>query len=118
MKLNKTVYNKLLLQAQEAKELGLKKLSNIIFNNIGSVPKEDTEIDSFSSLQLKEKVHSSLWKIALDVIKYHDLESVDIQKIDEILVNLAEQVLSEVEVSLGADDKIGPLEPKLFGEDI
>ena len=56
-------------------------------------------------------------KLAANVIKYHDVESADVEKVHTVLVSLAEKVIEEVEQSLGIDDtQIGPLEEKILGE--
>lgn len=112
MKLNKVIYNKLILQAEEAKEIGLNKLASAILNSVGPSYREED-----ISMKLSENVYNNLWKIALDVINYHDLESVDIQKVDEVITSLAENVIDQLEITLDKKDIIGKLEPKLPGQD-
>lgn len=116
MKLNNVVYKKLVLQAEEAKEIKLTKLASAVLNGVGAVSRDEDEKISFSSSELEESVYNSLWKVAVDILSYHDLESADIQKIDEAVQVLAGKVIREVEGSLSVSGKIGPLEPKLPGE--
>lgn len=115
-KLNVVVYNKLFLQAEEAKEQDLVKLASGIFNAIGPTPEEEA-VGNYDFNQLREDVYQGMWRLATDVIKYHDLESVDAEKVHDKLESLAQQFVEELEESLGVDNgTVGPLEPKLPGE--
>lgn len=113
-KLNGVIYQKLLLQAQEAKLREMKKLSNAILSGLG--PTSAEEKVTYSSKDLEEDVYKGLWKLAFDVIGYHDLESADIEKIDKIISFASENFIKEVEKVLDVDGKIGPNEPKLPGQ--
>lgn len=114
-KINSVIYNKLLLQAQEAKEQGMTKLSSDIYGAIGSVP-EDESLE-YSHIKMSDDVHQGLWKLATYILKYHDIESVDAEKIDQVIESLASKFVDEIEISLGIEgSRIGPLEPKLPGE--
>lgn len=112
--LNETVYNKILIQAEEAKELGFNKLATGVLGAMAPMPRET--IESYGALELKEDIYKKLWKAAMDVIAYHDLESVDIQTVDEAVSDLTTKVLSAVEASLNVTDQIGKLEPQLPGQ--
>ena len=113
-KLNKVIYNKLLLQAEEAKEFELKKIANGVINAIGSFPRD--EIESFSEKELKQDIYDGLWKLAMNVISYHDLESADIMKINASIEDISGRFINELETTLGVVGKIGPQEPKVFGQ--
>lgn len=114
-KLNNVIYNKLLLQANEAREQDMKKLATGIFGALG--PMSEDEGGHYNFNELQEDVYQGLWKLAACVIKYHDLESADAVKINEVLESMAEKLIEQVEQSLGVDDtQIGPLEEKTFGE--
>ena len=114
-KLNEIVYNKLLLQAEEAKEQGFVKLASGVFGSLGPVPED--EACKYNSEQLGEDVYNGLWKLAACVIKYHDTDSVDAQKVHEVLEMLASKLIEQIETSLGIDNaKVGPLEEKIPGE--
>lgn len=112
-KLNETVYRRLLLQAEEAKDRGLHKLASGVVNSVGAVP-EDEEVQ-YSYGDLQEDTYNGMWKLAVNVLKYHDLESVDIEKIHEVLEILATTVLDSLEETLSVDS-VGPLDPKVPGE--
>lgn len=121
MKLNKIAYNKLVLQAQEAKELGLNELADVVLNSIGPTPRDEKEAYVYSSEQLQDDMNKFLWKMAISTAEYHDLKSLDIQKIDEVIKWAAKQVLADLESCMDGGDGIsrtgiGPLEPKLPGE--
>lgn len=114
-KLNETVYHKLLLQAQEAKMQGLNKLASGVVNALGPIT-EDENV-KYSYHQLEDDIYEGLWKLATNVVKYYDVESVDAGKIHDSLEALANTFLSEVENSLGVEEVVaGPLEPTLPGE--
>lgn len=114
-KLNSIVYNKLLVQASEAKEQGITKLADNIYNAVGSHAEEDKSEYSYG--QLNEDIHKEMWKLATNVINYYGLESVSCEKLDEVLESLANKFVSELEKSLNVDGIIvGPNEQPVPGE--
>jgi hypothetical protein len=113
-KLSKITYDRLLAQAEEAKELGFDYLEEGIISSIGDEPTENQE--TYSSLQLDKDIYNDLWKIAVNVIAYHGAKVVDASKVDDVISKLAETVLSELEASLGKENEISPQEPKLPGQ--
>lgn len=111
--MNKTIYYKLLLQAEEAKYRGFTKLADNILKSI-SLTEEPVEY-SYSSLH--DDVVSDIWKLASHVINYYNLESVDGERLDQLAQVIAGNVIRDLEVGLGVDSVIkGPLEPKVPGE--
>ena len=115
-KLSQGVRQRLVAQAEEAKELQLEKLASDVLSSVGSVARDEGEEFTFSYEQLKEGVHQSLWKIAVNIIAYHDANRSDIQKVDLAVSDLTEKVLAEVERSLNVLEQIGPHEAKLPGQ--
>jgi len=114
-KLNSVVYHKLYLQAEEAKEQDMTKLASGIFNAIG--PTTEEEHATYDYGQLRDDIYQEMWRMATHVIKYHDLESVDAEKVHDRLESLAQQFVDELEESLGVDNAtVGPLETKVPGE--
>ncbi len=114
-KLNPIVYNKLFLQAEEAKEQGMVKLAAGLLNTLGPFPEDENVTYNIENLQ--EDVYQQLWNVAASVIKYHDLNSVDAEKVHDTLEAFASRLITEVEQSLGVDNsQIGPLESKVPGE--
>lgn len=111
-KINTVLYNKLLLQAEEAKEQGLVKLAKAITDSIDYTENKK----EYSYKQLKEDVHNDIWKLATNILSYYDIESIDSVKLDNILTSYAQRIINEVEDSLGLENVIGPNEPKLPGE--
>lgn len=118
-KLNATVYHKLLLQAEEAKlrdSQEMTKLAAAICNSLGPIPEDETVSYNFESLQ--EDIYNGLWKMATCVIKYHDLTSVDAEKVHQSLEIMAKKLIEEVEHSLSVPHtQIGPLEEKVPGQE-
>jgi hypothetical protein len=113
-KLNAVTYNRLICQAEEAKELGLDDLAEGVLSCVGDAPKE--EKSAYSSVQLKKDIYLGLWKLAADVMSYHDINQVDAERVHKVLETLSDQVIKEVEASLMVSGKVGALEPKLPGE--
>lgn len=114
-KLNYTAYNKLVAQAEEAKEQGKHKLATCIFYAIGSLPEEAPEEYSFA--QLEEDLEKEMWKMATHSMKYRNVESVDAERIHDTIVHYAEKLAEALDEALGVDhSELGPLEPKVPGE--
>ena len=114
-KLSNGVYKRLLAQAEEARDLKLTKLANSVLSAIGPSPC-DEEALIFSYAELEENVQRSLWKIAIDIVAYHDMPKADIQKVELAVNDLTNKVLSTIENSLNSLNKVGPNEPDLPGE--
>lgn len=116
-KLNAIVYNKLVLQAEEAKNQKMTKLANGLFEAIQFGPMDDSEDTSYASIEMNEDVYSDLWRAVTAVLKYHDVTSVDAEKIDEVIELFASKFINSVEETLGIEkNKIGPLEPAVLGQ--
>lgn len=114
-KLNDTLYKKLVAQAEEAKEQGKVKLATRIYACVGSHP-EDESIE-YSYSQLEQDIRTEMWRAASNVLKYHGVESVNAETIDEALTVCAEMLATELEKALGIKPGTpGPLEPKVPGE--
>lgn len=116
LKLNATIYNKLLAQAEEAKEQGMVKLAEGILEAIGSFPADEAQEYSYN--QLSDDIHRDMWKIASRLMVYYDVTSADVTKVDQTIVSWASRVVADLESTLGVDSVIkGPLEPPVPGED-
>lgn len=116
MKLNKTIYNKLLLQAREAQEQGLTKLANGVLDAIGAHPEDESK--EYYYVDVKESIYRDLWKSAAKLMVYYDLDSVQIEKLGETISFCADTVVMELERTLNVEDVVkGPLEPSIPGED-
>jgi hypothetical protein len=113
MKLNSVVYNKLILQAEEAKELGLTKLASNILNSVGSFP--DDSLKEYSYEEMSDDIEQDLWKAATRVINYYKLNSVQAEKLDDSINVFSEKLIKELKETLNANDS-NTLEPKLLGQ--
>jgi hypothetical protein len=115
MKINSTIYKKLVLQAEEAKDQQLIKLADGILGAVGAVP-NDEQIE-YSYSQLQNDIYQDMWKIATRLIYYHDLQSVNAEKLGKDLEAYAAEILEQLELNFGVDDVIkSSVEPKLLGE--
>lgn len=113
--MNTILYNKLLLQAQEAQEQGMNKLANIILKAVNLQSEENS---SYSYKELNDDIHNDLWKAATKVMNYYDADSADAVKVNEIINMFAEKFIEELEKILEKDKVVkGPFEPNVFGEE-
>lgn len=114
-KLNSTVYHKLFLQAEEAKDRNMTKLASGILTAIGPIPEDEQVTYNFAELQ--QDVYRGLWKLAMCVAKYHDVDSIDAEKVHDVLESFSSGLIEDVERSLHIDNtRVGPLETKVPGE--
>jgi hypothetical protein len=115
MKINAVVYHKLVAQANEAKEQGKEQLAEGILGAVGAYPAETPEEYSYG--QLQQDIYQDMWKMATRVLRYYDLKSVNAEKLDDMLVVLASDVVDAVEENLAVSGVIkSALEPKIPGE--
>ena len=114
-KLNPVMYHKLLLQAEEAKELGMTKLASSILEAIGPYPEENPE--TYSYAQLQDDMHRGLWKLASQLMVYYDVQSADAEALNKVIVSWASKMTDDLEQTLNISDVKGPLEPPLPGEE-
>jgi hypothetical protein len=115
MKINSSIYNKLMAIASEAKDQGLDELSSAIFGAIGPHPVE--ELEEYSYAQLKQDIHQDMWKMATRLMYYYDVQKVNAEKLDENLVAWGADLIDDLEISMGVDMIVnGATEPKLPGE--
>lgn len=115
-KINSVIYNKLFAQAEEAKSQGLTALASGILEAIGPYPNEENS--NYSYAQLQEDIHRDIWKMATRLMHYYDVQSLDAEKLDQEILVLASKIVDDLEGTLGVDSIVlGPLEPKVFGED-
>jgi hypothetical protein len=115
MKINPVIYKKLVLQAEEAKDQQLIKLADGILGAVGAMPNEEQMEYSYS--QLQNDIYRDMWKIATRLMYYHDLQSVNAEKLGKALEAYAAEILDQLELDLNVDNVIkGSVEPKLPGE--
>ena len=115
-KLNTTIYRKLLACAQEAEDQGLIKLASNIKEAIGVEAAEKPE--PYSYVEMENDIHRELWKAATHLVRYWNLNRVDVQKLDNSILIWASELIDEVEHSLGVSSApVGPLDPKVPGQE-
>lgn len=114
-KLNSIIYGKLMLQAEEARDRDMLKLASDILASVELGP-DDSKIE-YSSEDLNNDIQEGLWKLAACVMKYHDIQSVDVEKMDDCLklAGMTVRSMACTAIDLAYDD-VGPLEPKVLGE--
>lgn len=113
--MNSIIYNKLLLQANEAQHQGLTKLAEAITESINDEPIVDNVTYSYN--QLKNDVYKDLWKVATKLIRYYNMSSVDTMKLHSDIETYAEKILDDLEITLDVDHVIkDTTEPKMPGE--
>lgn len=111
--MNKILYNKLLLQAEEAKARGMVKLAESIMDTANL----NENFNEYSYSQLQDDVYKDMWKIASRLLTYYDINGVNIEKLDESLESWATKLVDDLEVTLNIDHLLkSPMEPKVPGE--
>jgi len=112
-KLGTVLYNKLMLQAQEAEYQDKGILSLHIKEAIGD--ESDDSLDTYAQDELSDDVHQGLWKLATCVLRYYNVDSVDAEKINSVIESMASQFVEEVESVLDTQ-LVNTNEPLLPGE--
>lgn len=114
MKNIKYAMKKVILQAEEAEEQGLHFLSK---NAEAASVVMSSELESYAFDDLREDMKRDLWKAAAKVMIYHDVDSVDIMKVDAALELVLDKCIAEIEGSLNKKSSdVGVLEPKVPGQ--
>lgn len=115
-KLNDVIYNKLLLQAEEATSQEMHKLAKAVKGSLTASPEDESV--NYAIGEMNNDIYAGLWKLATCVMKYYNVESADVEKVNEVIESLASRFVSEVETSLNVESSsVGPLEPKLPGQE-
>lgn len=114
-KISQQLRDRMILQAQEAKEQGLTKLAEAAFVGV-MMPGFGNETNSFNYDELTEVVQHSLWRAATQVAVYHDVFNVDIQKLEPIIKDAADRLIAEIKASYGVKEQFGPFEEKVLGQ--
>lgn len=114
-KISETLYNKLYIQAQTAKEVGLVSLGNAIDETIGAFPEESPKEYSYD--QLSEDVYKEIWKVTASISEYHNVESLDIGKLDPYIQEITIRVMDAIEDKLNLKANTFTKEPKIIGEE-
>jgi hypothetical protein len=108
--MNKIVYNKLVLQAEEARSRGLTKLAE---NITSSLSKETRE---YTSIELNDNIKNNLWKLAGQVIEYYNLKSANAEEIDLLLSDFASTLVDGLKDTLHVESADYESETKVPGE--
>jgi hypothetical protein len=109
---NEILIERLKAQANEADYQGLKKLANIVFkvtDNIG--------VEELSSASINDKAYEQLWAVAANIISMHGVHNVNIEKIDEEIIRMAEKVVDGLEIAVCGEIRAkGENEERVPGE--
>lgn len=126
-KLNDVIYNKLYLQAQEARDQGLTRIASGITKALSSngLSKSgandivgDIEMSGSQYNMLKGEVYNELWNLSSMIMSYYDLESVDAKVLDVELKDFVEKFVKMVEDTVGVDSgDVGDCEELIPGEE-
>lgn len=113
-KFNEVIKNKLILQAEEARDQKFVKLAEALESTLN----ETSDLDSteYSHEEMYANIYKDLWVAAANVIKYYDVESVDAVKVSQVLEEMTNIIVKNVANAIDVDNTLGPLEPKVPGE--
>ncbi len=115
-KFNSVIFNKLLLQAEEAEYQGLNKLATALHTNLKPYLNEENSSSEYSMDEMKQEIYNNLWAAASSIIKYYDVQSVDAIKVHAAIEEMTENMLQNIKNSIEVSSTFGPLEPKTPGE--
>lgn len=113
-KISEVLYNKLMLQAEEAKEQNMEEIAFNIKEAIG--PNFSNELEVYSEYELQSDLQQGLWKLAICALKYYNIESIDAEKLNQTLESVASNFLNEIESILGPEALLNINESILPGE--
>lgn len=113
--LNKIAHQRLILQAEEAEERGLTQLSSGILTMLKEASEDSGE--EYSYEEMSAEIYQGLWALASKVAKYYDVENIEAEKLEEVIEQMAEDLINQVEQALQIDSSsVGPFESKVPGE--
>lgn len=113
-KFNCTVFERLSLQAEEAREQGMLKLAEGIESALLTGSEESAS--EYSSDEMEVDVYKDLFAAAANVIKHYNSAHVDVDKLDLFLEEVTHKFAEDVKEVLDISSVVGPREPKLPGE--
>lgn len=116
IKLSKKLYDRVLFAAEEAKDLEMNDLADGIISALGPTARDQDDPSIFSEADLKKEIYKNLWKLALDIAAYHDVQKMDIQKVGNELDVLSDYIFRDLEMVFGKIGVVGALDPKIPGE--
>lgn len=116
LKLGKTLYNKIKLQVEEAREFGLDKLASDYEDLLKSPPGDDND-RSTSYSELENDVEDNVRELVLKIAEYHKVDSVYIENLDKFVSDLASQLIYETEEFYDVTDNLDTREPVTPGEE-
>lgn len=109
----KKIYDRIVAQAEEARDRGFDELSEFAFKSVGSFPEEEYV---YQKDEMENEVQTNLWKSAIEIIKYYDIVNADIGKINAIIKKCSEDLEKELKTSFDVKNQLGPFEEKVFGQ--
>jgi len=105
-------------QSEEAKTLGLKKISTHLDEQIEKhtyYTRDDSEFYSYSFDQIQADVEKNLWNAVMRVSDYYG-KNIDAVKAQESIESLASELINEIRLNAGVKDGVGAYEPNVPGE--
>lgn len=108
IKLSEVIYNKIIAQTEEAELLGFHDLANDLSHAVKGANIVTDDDYSYSRKELDSDIRKNIWKSALAVIGYHNMSSVDLGKLSEIIDEVSDKVSNAIETSLNVENNIGP----------
>ncbi len=112
MKINKKLYDRLVLQAEEAEKLGMNKIASNVLET--AEPFLENESIEYSYADLENDISKDIWKMATRLFNYYQINNIDIKEFNKIVEASAETLLDELEDALDVKEQlIGATEPKV-----
>jgi hypothetical protein len=116
--INKTLYSRLIAQAEEAEIQGLTKIADMILDQTeknAEAIRSDEASYNYSSEELEADVEKCFWDAAVRVADYHD-KSFDAKHLESIIKECSRTLLNELRASLQVEHGVGAFESTVPGE--
>jgi hypothetical protein len=98
-KISSIIKDRLILQAEEAKELGFDKLAERIIESV------DVDSSNESYMELKENICKNIWKSATLMLDYYNVNEFDASQLNKVIANITNNAIDELEISLNTDSR-------------
>lgn len=109
--------NRLSAQADEAELLGLKKTATNLKKQVAKNSTRETAADYiYTHADLEQDVHACLWDAVVRAADYYGA-GFDAKKAQEIVEQLATDLVDGIRITSGIADGVGAYEPKVPGEE-
>lgn len=118
--IKKNLFNRLVLQAEEAEIQGLTKVAESLTTQITKNAdnlRDDSVLYRYSAAQFGQDIHEKLWDFVIRTADFYNV-SLEAQEMQKIIERYAADMIHEISNKLGINHSIGAYEEPLPGEQV